>query len=60
MDNPYKRIVSVLLPQALKDSVEQKAQELGVKRSVLLREAIICGLDKGVLTIQKQQKRMSK
>ena len=60
MDNPYKRIVSVLLPQALKDSVDQKAQELGVQRSVVLREAIICGLDKGAAAIKKQQERFSK
>ena len=52
------KVISFNAPQQLHDAVEKRANALGVKKSLLFREAIVSGLDKAVKRIKAEKERL--
>ena len=53
------KTVSVLVPAPLYDSIQKIADQLGVRKSTIVRKAITLGLNKTYDAIRKEQEQMS-
>ena len=53
------KTVSVLVPEPLYDSIQQLADELGVRKSDVMRKALALAIHKVGDAIRKEQKEMT-